>query len=994
MKITLVTFFVFFAFSFVQAKQESSGLVTVHLVPHAHCDVGWIETPEDYYATEIAKIMNNVVEELTANPDYRFIWVEVWFIQEWWQNSTQLQRDQFVNLVHNGQLELVLGGIVMTDEALVTYWDAIDQLTEGHTWLRENIVPNHPELLPKYAWHIDPFGASSWTPTLFSDSCFDGYVTARINYLLLKVLKITQEMDFIWKGLKYDSGSGRTHVPWTLGHLLHHGYGSPPHCNWGAHDPEKNPPVTPQNISTLATDLVSYLRSVSHQYQGNLVLQTFGHDRAFQNASIEFGNMTLLVNYINANQDKFNMKIKYSTLRETFDDLYSRNLDYPVSLENFDFFPYQNSKGNHFWTGYYSNVPKLKGMIRSSSSILRTLDFFWSLSGIKQAQDPLAREMFENIIKLRKEVSIAQHHDTITGTSPPPPLEESYDNLSKYVLACGRTLSWLMNHFQKTTNIEYSWDVSTLANSLSISKQAYFVAMNNLGWDRKEWITLDFEESNITFDLNNLVISYFDGRLIDQSDIAIIDQKLFLNLNINPLGYETFFIRLLQTSGNNHQETDTIDKKQKELEKKEGEGLELEFEKGEEERKGGEEKERNREGENEKEGENDLEVGSPLTIDNQYFQIFFDKTSGKLIGINNIKSGIHVPLSQDFYYYRGKSGYTPWKMIVDPTVHQVCSKLESFTYKSSTNYKVQEVKQQFSSYLKQIYRIYDDKPFVEIEMIIGPTPVPYQLFSRFNTDWMNNKYFYSDSFGFQLFEKYQAEDPEIIGSAYRPMTHTAAFRNHDESQQITIISDRAHGVGSYYNGGIEIMYSRNDNYKKYGYYWDHDEAITRQFNWLTFDTIENEEKNRQKNALLHNHQFNLMFSSNSMIKVLPFPSYSGLKFSLPDYLHFLTWKSISQTNNDYWLRLQNIITPETANSHVKVPITVNLSDYLLDQNKIQSSTETSLTGLYDLDSCNKKQWGWKEHPFPGQHNQNLKEEKLDHEIEVVPGEIRTFKVTI
>ncbi|KAJ6230895.1 alpha-mannosidase [Anaeramoeba flamelloides] len=966
MKNLIVIFLFFLTLSIVQAN-EGSDYITVHLIPHAHCDVGWIKTPEEYYTSEISKILNNVVEELTANPDYRFIWVEVWFLQEWWQNSTELQRDQFVKLVHNGQLELVLGGIVMSDEALVTYWDDIDQLTEGHTWLKENIVPNNPELLPKYAWHIDPFGASSWTPTLFSDSCFDGYVTARINYLLLEMLKITQDLDFIWKGLKYDSGSGRTHVPWTLGHLLHGGYGSPPQCNWGEHKPEKNPPVTPENIDTLATDLVKYLELVNKEYQGNLVLQTFGHDRAFQNASIEFGNMTLLVNYINANQDKFNMKIKYSTLRETFDDLYSRNLDYPVSDENFDFFPYQNSKGNHFWTGFYVNQPKLKGMIRYSSSILRTVDFFWSLSGVKPTQDPTTWEMFENIMKLRREMSAAQHHDTITGTSPPPPLEECYNNLKKYVAACGRTLSWLMNQIQKTENVNYSWDLSTLENSLSINKQAYFVVMNNLGWERKEWITLDFEDSNTTFDLNNLAISHFDGTPIDQSNIAIIDKKLFLNLNIKPLGYETFLIKVLQTSGNNNQETDTMNNKAKELENQKEMG-------------------------NQK--ESDLDLSAPLIIENQYYQISFDRTSGKLIEIDNIISEISVPLNQDFYYYLGEPGYTPWVMIVDPTVHQVCTKLESFRYKSSTGHMVQEVQQQFSSYLKQIYRLYDDNPFVEIEMVIGPLPVPYQLFSRYSTNWVNDKYFYSDAFGFQLFDKYQVEYPEIISSAYRPMTHTAAFRNSDETQQITIISDRAHGVGSYYDGGIEIMHIRADDYQNNGYYWDHDETITHQFNWLTFDTVENEEKNRQKNALLHNNQFNLMFSSNSIIDVLPVPSYSGLKHSLPDYLHFLTWKSISQMNNDYWIRLQNIITPETVNSNVKVPITITLSDYLLEENTIQSSTEKSLTGMYDLTSCTKKQWKWRDHPFPLQYNQNLEDGKLDSAIEVVPGEIRTFKVTI
>lgn len=40
------------------------------------------------------------------------------YLERWWRDSSELKRQSFINLVKNGQLEIVGGGWVMNDEVI------------------------------------------------------------------------------------------------------------------------------------------------------------------------------------------------------------------------------------------------------------------------------------------------------------------------------------------------------------------------------------------------------------------------------------------------------------------------------------------------------------------------------------------------------------------------------------------------------------------------------------------------------------------------------------------------------------------------------------------------------------------------------------------------------------------------------------------------------------------------------------------------------------
>ena len=100
------------------------------------------------------------------------------FLHRWWEHRPASMRQRLVELWKAGQIEFVMGGWVSNDEASTNYMQVINQITEGHEFIRSNFGPSAK---PTVGWQIDPFGLSQATATMFSQMCMDSHAAWRIS---------------------------------------------------------------------------------------------------------------------------------------------------------------------------------------------------------------------------------------------------------------------------------------------------------------------------------------------------------------------------------------------------------------------------------------------------------------------------------------------------------------------------------------------------------------------------------------------------------------------------------------------------------------------------------------------------------------------------------------------------------------------------------------------------------------------------------------------
>ncbi|XP_064645074.1 alpha-mannosidase 2-like isoform X2 [Lineus longissimus] len=409
----------------------------VFVVPHSHNDPGWIKTYEKYYQDQTKFIFENMLPKLEADKRRKFIYAEMSFLNLWWNDIDESKRKRLKNLIDNGQLEIVTGGWVMNDEANTHYFSMIDQMIEGHEWLKNQLGAK-----PVSGWAIDPFGHSSTMAYLLKKMGLKNMLIQRIHYSVKKHLAKNKELEFMWRQTWDHSGGTDifTHMMPFYSYDVPHTCGPDPKicCQFDfkrlpggtVSCPWRVPPqlINDGNIEERAHTLLDQYRKKAQLYKSNVVLIPLGDDFRYNTGTEwdqQFINYQKLMDYMNKKKD-WNVQIQFGTLTDYFNAIYERNKvqpgasvpDYPTLSG--DFFTYAD-RDDHYWSGYYTSRPFHKRLDRVLEGHLRGAEIIFTLAQslarkVKNTGFPVARLM-KALVSARRYLGLFQHHDGITGTA-------------------------------------------------------------------------------------------------------------------------------------------------------------------------------------------------------------------------------------------------------------------------------------------------------------------------------------------------------------------------------------------------------------------------------------------------------------------------------------------------------------------------------------------------------------------------------------------------
>ncbi|XP_053680748.1 alpha-mannosidase 2 [Anopheles nili] len=430
-----------------ESEWNSHHKLHVFVVPHSHNDPGWIQTFDEYYERSTKNIFANMLRHLGENERLRFIWAEISYFAQWYDKLAAEQKDLVKRLVKNHQLEFVTGGWVMSDEANSHWYSMLLQLSEGQTWLMTRL-----NVTPISSWSIDPFGQSATMPYILKQSGMENLLIQRTHYIVKKNLALKKQLEFRWRQLWDTRGDTDlfTHMMPFYSYDVPHTCGPDPKiccqfdfkrlpgmgltCPWNV--PPR--PINDHNVEERAKMIVDQWRKKSVLYRTRNVLIPLGDDFRYTTSNeweAQRVNFEQLFNYIN-NEPSLNVEAKFATLQDYFDAV--RATSGSDGMQQFpsltgDFFTYADVNQD-YWSGYFTSRPFHKRQDRILLHYVRSAEMLHAWNVWEPASDwkPLA----DRLEYARRQLSLFQHHDGITGTAKDHVMEDYARRMSRAIEDC------------------------------------------------------------------------------------------------------------------------------------------------------------------------------------------------------------------------------------------------------------------------------------------------------------------------------------------------------------------------------------------------------------------------------------------------------------------------------------------------------------------------------------------------------------------------------
>jgi len=258
------------------------------------------------------------------------------------------------------------------------------------------------------------------------------------------------------------------------------------------------------------------------------------------------------------------------------------------------------------------------------------------------------------------------------------------------------------------------------------------------------------------------------------------------------------------------------------------------------------------------------------------------------------------------------------------------------------------------SYAKQTIRLYtaggntDVENFVEIAFDIGPLPSHREVVASFTTSINSEGVITSDDNGFE-FLKREYQWGLGIEANYFPIIY-ASYIN-DLFAQLTVISERSHGVSSQIDGELEVMIHRNpDMGDGFGPGLTDITEVYPALRVLV-DTPAGSMQPLHKQAYLMNFPLNVFSavakSASDWVNSYTTRNYL-LSADLPANVHFLSLNALDATSKTAILRLTHLYALG-EDPVLSKPVSVDISKLFVGVT-VSKITETTLSANKALDT--------------------------------------------
>ena len=378
---------------------------------------------EGYFATATKSIITNMGDKLTQHTNMTFIWTEMSYLSMWWEVAQSNMRDKLRVLLDSGRLEIPTGGWVMTDEANVELFSMVEQLVEGHSFLRSTL-----NVKSKSSWSVDSFGHGGTFPHI---------LIMRVHYAWKEWMAGYQQGDFMLKQSWEEDGCHAPlchNFPYDIYSIKHSCGPHPQICldfDFRHVAEEYNEfslhftPIDQGNLQTRVELLLEQYGRTGSLLPHNVVLVPLGDDFHYNNAAEfdqQYNNYMQIMEYIITHD--YNARVTFGTLSDYFTEVRARMSRFNTLTG--DFFVYSDifSEGRPaYWSGYFSTRPFLKQLSRHLSSKLRSTEILYTIAVniARKVRSVLALGMMETsydqLVKARRHLGLFQHHNAITSTS-------------------------------------------------------------------------------------------------------------------------------------------------------------------------------------------------------------------------------------------------------------------------------------------------------------------------------------------------------------------------------------------------------------------------------------------------------------------------------------------------------------------------------------------------------------------------------------------------